>query len=1730
MKKTSVGVGGGGAAKKASQAKKTVAATSSASRMEEDEYVEERVIGGNKARTVEEKYTKMEQRDHVLARPDMYIGSTRRIAEELWVWDASSNAMVQRTVTYSPGLYKIFDEVLVNAADNYQRDPSMKVIKVEINQSTGTISVHNDGHGIPIEIHKKHKMYVPEMIFGELLTGSSFDDSEAKVTGGRNGLGAKLANIYSSEFVVEARCEGKQFKQNFYENMSRRSSPSISAASGADFTKISFRPDFKRFDGMERLDDDIFALMAKRVIDVAGCNSKLNVYLNGAKVDIRSFKDYVSLYFKTKDESERPDIIGPEIICDSTGRKRWEVAFAVSSTEFQQVSFVNSIWTIRGGTHVNAVVKKISDHVTPIIKKKNKGTEVKPTMIQNSMFLFINSLIVNPEFDSQTKETLKSKQTTWGTKPELPDAFLTKVATKSGMIEQILLWNQSKSAQALKTSTAGKKRGRLGISKLTEANMAATSKADRCTLIITEGDSAKGLALAGLSVVGRDYYGIFPLRGKVLNVRDASVQKVVANEELNMIKKTMGLQHDKHYDSVQGLRYGRIMIMTDQDHDGSHIKGLFINFIHHYWPSLLRVPGFLCEFVTPIVKATKGERTHAFFTIPQYQEWCAANNTRGWTIKYYKGLGTSEPAEMQEYFGDLPKHKKDFRYIGPEDDSAIQLAFAKANADQRKEWLASYQPGTHLDQSLTKIPYHEFINKELILFSLEDCERSIASMMDGFKPGQRKITFACFKRNLKGEIKIAQLAGYVLEHCAYHHGEVSLYSTMIGMAQNFVGSNNLNLLEPVGNFGSRDQGGKDAAAARYIFTTLSPLTRYIFHPDDDDVLDYLEDEGMRIEPKWYAPIIPMVLVNGNAGIGTGWSSFVPNYNPRDVVANLRRLINNEETEAMHPWYRGFQGTIESDEKQKGRYECSGVWRRIDDEWIEVTELPIGTWTQSYKNALEEMILANEAADKKAKQEEKKIEAKKKKQQKSEEDAFDDEEFGSKKKRGKKAGADDDGDKEAGERTTFSGITIKDFKEYHTTTRVHFTIQSPDFASMSDEAIEKTMKLRSKISITNMHLFDAEGRIKKYPSAEDILKDFFITRVAMYEKRKNHLVDQIGRDMKVLDNKMRFIKEVIEKTLVVSNRKKTELFAELRKKGYDPIPKASLKKKVNSDDAVELLPQGEEHHDDEDEDEETFNAKKKKQEEDEEDPGTRDYDYLLSMAIWSLTAERYKKLMEQVAEKAKELKAMKAVHAADLWERDLDAFEDAWNRFEQNMAILDQCGVGGSAFRKPSLQASSSSSTSASDKNAKAKKDKLREEFKKLQKLLPVKAAQPPPIPHPDRPEILLPDVKTDPIIPPSKVKREVGISSPKSAATVKKQNASSSSTSSDIKTGKASILSYVKPEVKPQRQLSEDEILALPLSERLALRAQQSGASAPTMTSPIKNMSLDEFIDNDEYGEAKTKTKRPRAPKATASLDLSESDDFGASKPLTKKPKAAAASKKVTIKTEEDDDEIATFRPSQPAAKKLASAPKKSSAPKKKKKDWQDDEDDASMDFSDDENSDDMILDSDEDVPTSSRPKRATAKSASARMKAAKDSDADESDGEAFSEDDFKPAPKPAKRAAAPSKMSVDDDLFALSDSEVDVKPKTSAAKKLGAAKPAAAASGKKTSGGASAATKKVASRVSKMLDSDDDDDLVLTDSDDVPAKPRPKRASAAKVSGRFKPEDSDSEDFRGGGDSDDDY
>jgi DNA topoisomerase-2 len=814
---------------------------------------------GDKRLSVERLYQRKTQLEHILLRPDTYVGSTEESTELTFVYDAENEAIVKRNVTFVPGLYKIYDEILVNAADNKQRDASMKAIKIVIDPEQNLISVWNGGRGIPVEMHATEKMYVPELIFGTLLTSSNYNDEQKKVTGGRNGYGAKLCNIFSTEFTVETASKesGKSFKQTWKNNMGAAGKVKITSSS-SDFTKVTFKPDLAKFK-MTHLDSDSVALMTRRAYDLAGCIKGVAVHLNGTRLPVKSFKDYVELYVKG-DQSQTEEEIPRKVVYEAVN-PRWEVAVTASNHGFQQASFVNSIATTKGGTHVNYIVDQLVSKLLETAKKKNKGgMDLKPFHIKGHLWVFVNCLIENPTFDSQTKETMTLKVKSFGSTCPLSEKFI-KQALSCGVVERVLSWARVKSQDKLAQKQKGSKQNKLrGIPKLDDANEAGGRNSHDCTLILTEGDSAKTLAVSGLGVVGRDHYGVFPLRGKLLNVREASHNQLMNNEEITNVVKILGLHYTKKYtDSAElrSLRYGKLLIMTDQDQDGSHIKGLIINFLHHNWPGLLR-QSFIQQFITPIVKVSKGSREISFFSLPEFEQW--KRSTEGahtWKVKYYKGLGTSTGKEAKEYFSDMERHRIPFKYSGANDDDAILLAFSKKCVERRKEWLTQWlehrreQRDQGLDESLLyaeqmdHISYSDFVNKELILFSNMDNERSIPSSVDGLKPGQRKVLFTCFKRNDKREIKVAQLAGSVAEHSAYHHGEQSLMSTIINLAQNFIGSNNINLLQPRGQFGTRLHGGKDAASPRYIFSLLSPLARLLFPVTDDPQLNTLKEDNLR---------------------------------------------------------------------------------------------------------------------------------------------------------------------------------------------------------------------------------------------------------------------------------------------------------------------------------------------------------------------------------------------------------------------------------------------------------------------------------------------------------------------------------------------------------------------------------------------------------------------------------------------------------------------------------------------------------------------------------------------------------------------------------------------------------------------------------------------------------------------------------------------------------------------
>ena len=1048
-----------------------------------------------------QKYQKFTHHEHVLKIPDTYVGSTEKTTEEIWYFDKTNGRMKKGNVSFVPGEFKIFDEIVVNAIDQYTRtrestDPKtirVRNIRVDYNRESGEISVFNDGDGIPVEKYQGEDVYIPELIFGSLLTSSNYTEGEKKHVGGKNGYGAKLANIFSKQFTIETIDHNlkKSFKMTFFDNMTKREKPEIKACRTKPFTRISYIPDYSRLGGQSKLSEDMIKIIEKRTFDMAACtDDKTSVYLNGEKVEHKNFEKYTSMYIG--DKSETPRVY-------EAPNERWEVVASLNPfVNFEHVSFVNGINTYQGGKHVDYITNQICKRVAAMIKKKKK-IDVKTVFIRENLMVFIKAIIDNPSFNSQTKENLTTNASKFGSKCELSDKFMEGIL-KCGIMEKALALNQLKDQKELQ-KTDGKKQNKLrGIPKLEDANWAGTAKSADCCLILTEGDSAKTMAMTGLGIIGRDRYGVFPLKGKLMNVRDIkNVKKLQENDEINNIKKIIGLQAGKEYSSISELRYGKVMVLTDQDEDGSHIKGLLFNLFQTLWPSLFSRPGFLVGMLTPIVKAKKGKQSIDFYSLKDFNAWNEING-KGFTTKYYKGLGTSTPAEAKEYFKNL----KTVVYKGNTDDArlAIDLAFGKAkeSSNHRKDWLKGYDANSTLDYNKKEVSVDEFVHRDLIHFSNSDNIRSIASGIDGFKPSQRKVLFGCLKRKLTNEIRVAQLAGYISEHCAYHHGEASLQKTIIKMAQNFVGANNIELLEPIGQFGSRILGGEDSAQPRYIHTHLSKNVDKLFNPLDENVYEYNYDDTLRVEPKYYVPLLPMILVNGCNGIGTGWSSDIPQYNPIDICENIRAYLKNPDAELkpLTPYYRGFTGSIIKVDDT--HFISRGKYEKTKKNQIRITELPIGFWTEKFKEHIESLIFDTKAPPAKIKKQ-----------------------F-------------------IRNYTSYSTDTIVDFYIDIEQSRIDAMTAKLDENGITE--LENALNLVSKINTNNMNYYNRYGVISNTSDPNVILREFCEVKLETNERRREYQMKVLKTDIENLSIKVRFIRDFIAGKIKIASKKKAEIEAQL----------------------------------------------------------------------------------------------------------------------------------------------------------------------------------------------------------------------------------------------------------------------------------------------------------------------------------------------------------------------------------------------------------------------------------------------------------------------------------------------------------------------------------------------------------------------------------------------------------
>ena len=688
-----------------------------------------------KTKSIEQQYKVLDELEHIRLRVGMYAGSPVIETREEYVYEMANKRMQKRPISYVPALVKVISEAIDNVVDEHKRNPTvLNVLKVDYDQAIGEISIQDNG-GIPVKIHAEFGKYVPEIIFGMLRSGSNYDDSEDQAVIGTNGLGVKLLNVLSKKFVVTTADGESSFKQQFLNGMTERSEPVIRDCK-QNYTKLSFIPDYEYFK-LDGLDNDHVAKIIRRLVDVAGSNPDLKIYINGDRIAIKSFEDYVALY---TDEYVFENVDG------------WNIAVAHSAdNNFQQTSFVNSVETFMGGTHVDYVTNQITNSLREYFKKKQK-VDVKPGDIRGHLHMFISCSINRPKFSSQTKENMISAVSDWGTSYSVSDKFIRKV-TQSHVIQSVLDWVEAKriAQERAELKKLAKTLDKSSPKNVPKFNDASTKDRKRAMLMLCEGDSAKSGIMAGRNT---STMGVFPLRGKPINVFEMTPAEVIANKEFQAILTLTGLKigeevlpmadgkwlevtvdgkkqivnendasftmdgimyslldTDYHTKEVvptanqfadynkrrtahevarcpDGLYFGRICIATDADPDGAHIQFLVMNMFYKFWPELYNM-GAVVILSTPLAKVTYKKKELSFYSMDELDAWRNEHSNESFVTRYLKGLGSSKESEWKDYLSkdNLSKNVLSVRVTDAQDAGIFEMLFSGDCADRRKEWL-----------------------------------------------------------------------------------------------------------------------------------------------------------------------------------------------------------------------------------------------------------------------------------------------------------------------------------------------------------------------------------------------------------------------------------------------------------------------------------------------------------------------------------------------------------------------------------------------------------------------------------------------------------------------------------------------------------------------------------------------------------------------------------------------------------------------------------------------------------------------------------------------------------------------------------------------------------------------------------------------------------------------------------------------------------------------------------
>ena len=618
------------------------------------------------SKKITQTYQVLDEIEHIRKRTGMYAGSVAEQASTEWVYNLETKKMQKQEISYIPALVKIFSEILDNSIDESRRAPEvLDTIRVSF-EDDGTITIQDNGRGIPVEVHPQTGQYIAETVFSNLRAGSNFNDEEDAQLIGTNGVGSTITSVLSSYFRIES-CDGKRvFRQEFKNGLRERGNPSVKD-DDRNRTKITFTPDYAFFK-QPGLTEGNRLRMIKKVVDAAACNPSVKFYVNGDRIAIKDFDDYVSLYAE-------------EFVSDLT--PDWKVAISASDG-FEQVSFINSVETYQGGTHIDYVMIQITNRVREFIKKKHR-IEVKPADIRGHMRVYIAANVNRPRFSSQTKENMISPVSDWKTGWTAPDKMINKIV-KSSIIQSILDWAEAKAkaaemAELRKLNKDAAKTNPKRVEKFDDA----LEKVERwkCGIFFTEGDSAR---LSIQSARGKNpYIGSFSLRGKPLNTYGAEIKDVVSNQEFANMLVATGLQLGERVISKESLRFGKLIVLSDADLDGFHVSSLLLSFWAKFWPELYEM-GMVYRMKTPVYIATTANgQLHEFFDEDEYEAW--QKTAPKHRAEYFKGLGGFDTPTFERFINNNDRYLVQISKLETADLKKFELAFSGSEADSRKQWL-----------------------------------------------------------------------------------------------------------------------------------------------------------------------------------------------------------------------------------------------------------------------------------------------------------------------------------------------------------------------------------------------------------------------------------------------------------------------------------------------------------------------------------------------------------------------------------------------------------------------------------------------------------------------------------------------------------------------------------------------------------------------------------------------------------------------------------------------------------------------------------------------------------------------------------------------------------------------------------------------------------------------------------------------------------------------------------